>query len=452
MLQTLCHILLALAMINLVIIVHELGHYAAGKLFKIKINIVAIGFGKVLYRSAKNRNTNWQLALFPLGGYVSMLSSKDKSLNITQHPYCLDTQSAWKKIVVYLAGPAANIICAIAVYWTLLNVGINYVTPEIEKITQNSIASQAMLPDNSLITHINGQNIVSWKDVSFALTSSLGNANNITIQTIKDNKTQKHILNTTSWQIDALDFDPITSLGIEPYEPDTDAIIMLVKPNSPAAIAGLKVNDTIIQLNSTKILSYKGLITTLKPLGNKKITVTVMRAGKQLTIPVTTGSKLNSNWHMSGYLGIQSNKATWPTHKVKQIKYSPLLAITPALKNTYQIFEFNFTILTKIITNIIPLTSLSGPIGFIKTSMQALNSNFIIFFETFAIFNILLAFVNILPMPGLDGGNILFIAYEKITKKEIHILWQGLITKFSFIFLVIITIHATINDVLRIIE
>jgi regulator of sigma E protease len=452
MLQTLLHVFLVLIMINFVIIIHELGHYAAAKLFNIKVNTIAIGFGKVIYRSAKSHKISWQLAMLPLGGYVSMLDNRDKSLAVAQHPYCLNTQAAWKKIIVYLAGPAANIICAIMVYWALLTLGINYVAPEVGTTIPNSIAAQAMLPNNSLITKINGTDITSWKDVNFALTTSLGSKNNITLQTITDHKQQEYTLNTAAWQIDALNFDPITSLGIEPYEPNVAAIIMAVKPNSPAAAAGLKVNDTIIAINSTKILSYQGLKEVLKPLSNKSATITVMRDGNLFTVPVVIGSKLNSNWRMSGYLGIQSPPAIWPANTIKQIKYPLSTAITYALKNTYQIFVFNFTVLTKIITNIIPLTSLSGPLGFIKTSMQALNSNLTIFFEIFAIFNILLAFVNILPMPGLDGGNILFIIYEKITRKELHILWQGLITKFSFIFLAIITIHATINDIFRIID
>ena len=447
MLQTLLHILLVLIMINCVIIVHELGHYAAARFFKIKVNTLAIGFGKVVWHNT-TRNINLQLSMFPLGGYVSMFDSRDNNIPSAQHPYCLDTQRAWKKIVVYLAGPAINIICAIMVYWALLTTGISYVVPEIGAVIPHSIAAQAMLPSNTLITKINDNPITSWKDANIALTSSLGSTDSITLETI----TATYKLNTTSWKIDTLNFDPITSLGIEPYEPDTAALIMTVKPGGPAAKAGLQANDKIVAINTDKVSSYKELRTALKPLSNTEINVTVIRDNKTITIPVITGSKLNSSWRMTGYLGIKSPSAIWPPDKVKQIKYAPSLAMNYALQSAYQIFEFNLTVITKIITGIIPLTSLSGPIGFIKTSMQALNSNFTIFFETFAIFNILLAFVNLLPMPGLDGGNILFIIYEKIANKELSILWQELIIKCSFIFLAIITIHATMNDILRIID
>lgn len=436
-------------MINCVIIVHELGHYAAARFFNIKINTVAIGFGKIIW--AGGNKIKWQLSAFPLGGYVSMLDSRDSNTPSSSHHCCLDKQSAWKKIIIYLAGPAINIICAIMVYWVILTTGISYVTPEVETVIPHSIAAKARMPANSLITGINDMPITNWKDANIALTSSLGNAKSITIQTDSNNQSHSYTLDTSNWKIDSLDFDPITSLGLEPYEPNTTALVLKTKPNSPAAKAGIQANDTIVAINSTKISSYKDLRKILKPLANKHVDVTVLRDNKRITIPVTAGARLSSSWRMSGYLGIKSPPAVWPKDKVKEIKYEPGIAFSYALTNTSQIFEFNLAVMTKIISGIIPITSLSGPLGFIKTSMQALNSGFTIFLETFAIFNILLAFVNLLPMPGLDGGNILFIIYESITKRELSLLWQDLVIKCSFIFLAIITIHATMNDILRII-
>ena len=187
----------------------------------------------------------------------------------------------------------------------------------------------------------------------------------------------------------------------------------------------------------------------MENLANKNIMLTIETSNITTIKPITTSWTFKDGWNIVGYIGIKPAPTPWPQNKINHIKYGPLQAIAAGIDATFTMLKYNFIILGKIITRIIPISSLSGPIGFLGVALASLNSGFKVFIEIVAIFNIIIAFANLLPIPGLDGGNIVFKIYEKIKGREINYLLQQLIGKFAIIFLVVITIHATINDLTR---
>ncbi|MEE3002938.1 MAG: RIP metalloprotease RseP [Pseudomonadota bacterium] len=434
--------------IHCIILIHELGHYVAAKIFNIKVKTFSIGLGKTIWQRTDKNATSWRLGLFPIGGYVVVLNSQVDDVKPREYHQTFNIKPLWQKIVVYLAGPIANIICALVIYFFLYLNGLYQVKPYIADIIPDSIASNAGIQENSLITKINDIDTKSWRDASLILISQLGSNNILEVETKKQGQKFSYKLDIREWHLDSLKFNPIASIGFKPYLPNTPAVIADIIPNSPAD-GVLSIGDKIIAINDIKITNFSDYTDAMHYLANKEIKLMVNSSNITKIVPITTSWTLKDGWEIAGYLGIKPEYSPWPKDKLVNMKYSVLGSLSASIDSTVTMLSYNFIILSKLIQRIIPMASLSGPIGFVGVAISSLNSSLKVFLEVIAIFNILLAFANILPLPGLDGGNILFRVYEAIKGQEISYMWQELITTFSIIFLVVITIHATINDVLR---
>ena len=451
MLKTIGFILLIVLMIHTIILVHEFGHYIAARIFKIKVKIFSIGLGKTLFSKQDKNGVIWRIGAFPLGGYVAVLDAQTDKVTKQNSAYTINIKPLWQKITLYFAGPAINLLFAIIIYSMLYITGINEVKPVIAKTIPNSIAAQANIQPNSTITKVNDKTIGNWKDVTLAFLASMGSDKTLHITTTSNSQTSTHNLDITDWQIKELTFKPLESLGIKPFMPNTPAVVMQVIPDSPAA-GILKPGDKIIKVNNIYINNYEDLNEAMENLANKNIMLTIETSNITTIKPITTSWTFKDGWNIVGYIGIKPAPTPWPQNKINHIQYGPLQAIAAGIDATFTMLKYNFIILGKIITRIIPISSLSGPIGFLGVALASLNSGFKVFIEIVAIFNIIIAFANLLPIPGLDGGNIVFKIYEKIKGREIDYLLQQLIGKFAIIFLVVITIHATINDLTRLLS
>ncbi len=430
--------------IHSIILFHEAGHYFAARIFKIKVKTFTVGLGKTIWQYIDKNDVTWRFGIFPLGGYVVLLNTQLDKVSLSELKQSFNIKPLWQKIVVYLAGPLVNILLAIIIYTGLFLSGMYEVKPNIASIINGSVAYKANIATPSLITSINDNKVSSWRETSIALIDSLGKDSKIKLSTNIDN----YELNTSKWGIHTLNFNPIENIGFKAYIPPTPAVVTEIVRDSPAD-GQLKIGDKILFINNTKITDFSDYEEALKHLANKEIKITISSNDSTKVIPIKTSWTFKDGWNIVGYLGIKPKLTKWPEDKINLRKYNLLGSIGAAIDSTLSMLHFNFIVLGKILTRVIPLASLSGPIGFIGVAFASLNNGITVFLEVVAIFNILIAFANLLPMPGLDGGNIIFRIIEAVKGRAINYLWQELITTFSIIFLVVLTVHATINDLLR---
>jgi len=444
-------ILAFLFAIFILVLVHEFGHFWVARRCGIKILKFSIGFGKALFTWYGKDGTQYILAAVPLGGYVKMLDTRETEVSAHERKFAFDYRPIWQRFLVVLTGPVVNLLFAFLVFWLLFVIGVTTPKPVIGKITPNSIASQAGLSRDMEIVAVDGKNVTDWQKVVLAVFSKIGDRGNLIVKTAAGSAaSHNHFLDIDNWKLDSFQPDPLLALGITPYHPIAPAVIGKVMPKSPAAIFGLLPNDRVISVNNQRVTDWEELIEQIKKYPQQQIALLISRDGKFLPLTMTTDWKFDAGWKKIGYLGVGSLPIKWSKENLLEQRYLPLQAIVPALSQTWLLIDFNGTALVKLVTGKISFHVLGGPITIFQSAAAALNAGIVVYFGFLAILSIMLAFVNLLPIPGLDGGHILFLGIEALLRRPISVRTQVLVFRLGLILLILIMVQATINDLMRI--
>ncbi|KPJ67551.1 MAG: hypothetical protein AMJ43_04705 [Coxiella sp. DG_40] len=426
----LINILAFLIAIFVLVLVHEFGHFWVARKLGTKVERFSIGFGKPLLRWQGKSNIEYVIAPILLGGYVKL----------NEESY--QQKSVWRRMAIMLAGVTANILLAILLFWLVFTIGMKVPKPIIGKVIPESIAYQAGLKTGDVIKNVDGRDVFDWQGVTIAIISHMGDRNKLLIN--------GHYLNLNNWVINELNPDPIMSLGIEPYYPSIPAVINKVMSDSPAKQIGLLPQDRILHINGQKIVDWYDFIKYIHNHPDQKVKLTIERSGEPVILTGIIGSKLGFGLKKIGYLGVASLPVSWSKDMFNEQHYSPLQAFYPALQRTWLLLNFNFVVLTKIITGKMSLHVLGGPITIFSAAEVAFKQGIIIYTEFLALLSVMLAFINILPIPALDGGNFVFLLLEAIIRRPIPIKIQTFALRLGMTILAILIFIAIGNDLLRI--
>lgn len=450
MLTFLIALLGILITIFLVIGVHEFGHFLMARALNIRVLRFSIGFGKGFYRWHDKKGTEYVLAAIPLGGYVKLLDENEGKVSKSDRPYAYNNQPLWKRIAVICAGPISNLIFAFILYWILFITGFNALIPMIGKVAPHSIAAEAGIQPLQEIVRIDNDPATTWTAVMISLLSHAGDQNQLHIATrpLNNSIVTQHTLELASWHLDELRPDPLLSLGIEPYEPEIPATIDEITKNSPASQSTLQVGDTILAMDNKPIHDWMGLIDYISQHPNKTIEVTLKRHGQHIKTAVALSSRSSLFSTPQGYLGIQT-QFTLPSKYLRKYHYNLIEAIPHAWHDTVIFTQLNFMLLGKIFTGKVSLKSLGGPITIFQSAGASLNQGFVPFISFLAFLSISIGIINILPVPGLDGGHLLFQLIELIIRKPLSLRSQTLLYKLGIFFLLLVMIQAMVNDIMR---
>lgn len=450
MLDIIISILGILITILFIVGVHEFGHFIVARMLGIKVLRFSIGFGKTLYRRYDKQGTEYVIAAIPLGGYVKMLDETEGTVPPDEIHRAYNRQPLITKIAVIIAGPCFNIIFSFILYWLLFVVGFTTIIPLIGKIVPDSIASTAGMKPQEQITSINHRTTNSWPTVLMQLMSYVGNKDQIQIETqnIQTKNIENYTLDLTNWHMNPLNPDPLESLGLEAYEPDIPPIIGKIQPESAAAKANLQVGDTILSIDKQPIKTWLDALQIISTSPDKTLSFTIKRQGKTLAIPVTVGYKRNLLLQKHGLMGI-SPDFTYPPELLHKNQYGLFAALFQAKENTWDYIKLNFLMLGKMLTGKVSLQSLGGPITIFESAGSALNSGVIPFIAFLAFLSIAVGVINILPIPGLDGGHLFFYLLEFIIRRPLSYNAQILFYRFGLILLMLILVQAIANDLMR---
>jgi regulator of sigma E protease len=450
MLTVLMSIVGILLTILIVVGIHELGHFLVAKWSGIKVLRFSIGFGKTLWTCHDKSGTEYALSLIPLGGYVKMLGEEDEDFKPSEKHLTYQAQPFYKKILVIAAGPAMNMVLALVIYWVLFMVGFTSVAPVIGKIEPHSIAEAAGLKPQQEIISVDSKETHGWMNIIIYILARAGDKTSIAMKIKNPNleTTSDYNLNLTNWHMDDLRPDPLKSIGITPYDPIIPDVIGLVKDDSPAAIAGLQKGDQITAVNGAPTADWLALVDNFSEKPDTTLTFTIKRAGKIINLPVTIGAKRSLLFHKHGYLGM-SPAFEWPKNLLHLNKYGPVDALGHAWSDVKMFTDMNFMVFGKMLTGKISLESLGGPITIFESAGTALNNGAMSFFSFLAFLSISIGIINILPIPGLDGGHLLFQTIEFIRGKPMSHRAQALLYRMGLILLVLVMVQALMDDILR---
>lgn len=436
--------------VSILALIHEYGHFLVARFFKIKVLKFSIGFGKPLFSWVGKNKTKYLISAIPLGGYVKMLDTREGEVAPSELTLAFDKKPILQRILVVLAGPLTNVIFTIFAFLIIFMIGIKSPKPIIGKILPQTIASQVGMKAGDEIIAINHQKVVNWQDVMLAVFSHIGEKNTLALDTKSSNsQILNYDLDLKNWRLNMLVLDPLRDLGIEPYHPNPPAIIDDIGKGTPAAKAGLIAKDKVISVDKVKVTSWDELVDYIKDHPQQKMNFVVKRQTQFLNIPVVADWRYDKGWKKIGFLGIKPVPIDWPQDYFIEQKYSLPFALIPAMQNTFTFLKFNCVVIGKLITGKISLLVLGGPISIFQSAASALNQGIIIYFSFLALLSLMLAFVNLLPIPGLDGGHVFFLILEGITKKPLSNATQILIIRLGLIFLALIMVQSTINDLMR---
>lgn len=430
---------------------HEFAHFAVARLLGVKVLRFSIGFGKTLWRRYDKSGTEYVFALIPLGGYVKMLDESEGAVAPQERHRAFNRQPFFKKFLIVLAGPTMNLLCAFTLYWLIFVVGFVAVKPVIGQVTPHSIASKAGVQANQEIISVDLQNVTSWTGVLFRLLSHIGSNDSLMLGT-RDakNVTTYYSLDLMDWKMNNLTPDPLSSLGIIPYEPPLPLVIGHIADGSPAALSPLKVGDRIVALNGQRIHNWQEIMRLIQSSADKDIVFTVKRAKQTLRLSVKVGAERSVLLKKSGFLGIGPS-VVMPPEMLREVRYTPLAAIPKALHEVSDFVYFNLVLFGKLVTGKLSLQTLGGPITIFESAGESLNSGIIPFLGFLAFLSASVGVINLFPIPGLDGGHLLFELIEVTIRRPLpQTLLFGLYY-LGFAFLIFVLTQALFNDILRLV-
>lgn len=428
---------------------HEYAHFITARLLGVKVLRFSIGFGKVLYKKQDKHGTEYVFSLLPLGGYVKMLDEDEGTVSESDLPYAYNRQPFYKKFLIVLAGPVMNIFCALILYWLIFMIGFTTVRPIIGTIEPGSIAATAKLLPNQEIIRVDNRTTATWSGIIFRLLTHAGNQDYLQVETIDNKKqTQSHRLDLTNWHMSELTPDPLSSLGITPYQPEVPLIIGVIAADSPALSSKLHLGDKILKLNQKPIKNWEELIKAINEHPNETVTFTLKRHNKVIELPVTLGYQRAGIFKKLGYLGISPN-FQWPENMLHKIQYPPVRAFARAWQEINDFIYFNLLLFAKLATGKLSLQSLGGPITIFESAGDALNYGFLPFIGFLAFLSISIGVINLFPIPGLDGGHLFLQIIEALIGRRIPNRIILLLYRFGFILLFLVLVQALVNDLLR---
>jgi len=443
-------ILGAILAIFSIIILHELGHFFVAKACGIKVLRFSIGFGKPIWKRKGKDGTEYVLAILPLGGYVKMLGEGEEITSPEDAHRAFNKKPLLSRMAVVIAGPMVNFILAIIAYWCVFLIGVVHTKPVIGQVIPGSIAAAAGVKSGDELIRVNDIRTQNWQRAMMAIIMHMGDKGQLTL-TIKpanSGKLQKKTLNLANWSVDRRKPDFFRSLGILPYQPKIPPVIAKTTFRSPAADAGLRAGDRVIAVNGRRVSDWRDLVNSVRSHPHKVIAVTVLRDNKRQVFKVKVGAT-KSKGQEYGFLGVQSYPSRWPSHMIQRDHYSVFSAWLPALEQTWRLTAFNFTVVVKMITGKVSVHTLGGPITVFQAAGKATQAGFQVYIGFLGFISLTIGFINLLPIPGLDGGHLLFQVIEGIFRRPIPERFQMIGFSIGMIFLIFLMVQATINDLMR---
>ena len=427
------------------IVVHELGHFLVARWCGVKVLRFSFGFGKVLYKWKDKLGTEFTWSLLPFGGYVSFLDENEAPVAPADLKFAFNRQVRWKRIAVIIAGPLFNFVLAFVLLWLVAVIGIESFAPRIEFVKSGSVADFAHLAGQEEIIAIDGKKINNWRDVHYLLLPLMGSARElpITVKNIKNGTISTHVLSLARWTFDAKRSDLLESLGIQPLFPKFPVLVGLISPASPAALAGFELEDEIIGVDHHPIKDWRTLADYVKSRPDAMISVQIRRRGILLGIAVHLGT---SGQDKIGFLGLGSLPPEIPADWLRLDRYGPLDAIGQAWQRTLGFTFGTFSTIGRTLVGAVSLNNLSGPVGIAKAANESVQMGTVYYLMFVALLSISIGVLNLLPIPLLDGGHLLYEAIEMLISRPLSKKWKlrGLLLGVAVIML--LTLIALYND------
>lgn len=458
--------------LSILVTFHEFGHYWVARLCGVHVIRFSVGFGRPIFSKrgpapeipappahqtiASRTNeplegTEFAVAAIPLGGYVKMLDEREGFVADDIKHMAFNRKPVMQRIAIVAAGPIANFILAIAAYWLLFSVGVTGVVPRLGDIDPASPAGQAQLKSGHEIVSVDGRETQTWSDVNIRLFERLGESGVIDVE-VRDpastDFTTHHRIRVNNWLVGVDEPNPTADLGLALYYPDIPPRIGQVIEGGRAEAGGLLAGDEVVSIDGETIDNWQTFVETIQQHPEQPLEFEVLRQDELVWLDVTPGAT-NRDGAEVGYIGAAREAITLPEDMQRRVAYPIHIALLQAGSKTWDVTVFTLNSIKKMIMGAISPKNLSGPITIAQVANATAQSGLESFIGFIALLSISLGVLNLLPIPVLDGGHLLYYFVELIAGRPVPERIQVLGLQMGMFLIFSIMILAFYNDLTR---
>jgi len=441
--------------LGVLIVVHEFGHFWVARKLGVKVLRFSVGFGKPLWRHQSSPDdTEYVVAAIPLGGYVKMLDEREGEVDPKDLDRSFNRKPVLSRIAIVAAGPIFNFLFAIVAYYLMFLVGVEGLVTEVGRVIPDTPAYHAGFKEGDKLVKANGVDLPSWESATLTLLDQALDTGIVDIEVQTSRGYSAHRMLDLADTKALLDEGSLfLKIGIEPWKPPIPPIIGKLEPGLPAELGGLMPGDKVIQANGKPLSDWRDWVEMIQQSPGKPLEIEILRDGENMSLELLPMLKQVGNQEV-GYIGAgpEVDKERYleelKAHKVL-VQYGPLESVFKATEKTWEAVILTFKLLGKLIIGDASLKTISGPLSIAEYAGVSATIGLAAFLSFMAIVSVSLGVINILPVPVLDGGHLLFYTIELIKGSPVSERWEAIGQQVGLALLAALMILAFYNDITR---
>lgn len=436
--------------IGVLVAVHEYGHFWVARRMGVKVLRYSIGFGRKLWgRTSAKTGTEYWISALPLGGYVKMLDEREGEVAEADKPYAFNRQPVGKRMAIVAAGPAVNFAFAILAYWLVFVIGVAGIKPVIGEVPDGTRAARAGLSEGQQVVAVGGRDIPTWQDLRLALLEEAlaGREVRLSVTGPGDSGSREARLDMTGVSADPEDL--FRELGLQPYQPRGTPVIAETLAGEAAAAAGLRAGDEVLAVNGAPVDNPHALVDRVRAHPDETVRLRIRRDGDERVVTVKLGG-VTVDGERQGRLGAQIgiDSREWEALRTER-RLGPLAAVPAALGQTWSVSALTVRLLGRMVVGDVSWRNISGPIQIANYAGKTASIGLEAFLGFLALVSVSLAVLNLLPVPVLDGGHLLYYAVELVRGRPLSEEAQAVGQQIGMAALLLLMGLAFYNDILR---
>lgn len=399
--------------LGVLVTIHEFGHFWVARRCGVKVLRFSVGFGAPLLRWHDRQGTEFVIAAIPLGGYVKMLDEREGDVPKALLAQAFNRKSVRQRFAIVAAGPLANFLLAIAFFWMLALLGSQQARPVIGALLPGGLAEQAGLQVGQEIVAVDGEATPGWAGVSLQLIHRLGESGELVLRVREAGGSLESDVSVPlrDWQKGVDEPDPLSALGLKPWRPQVPPVLADLEPQGPAALAGLRAGDRIVAFNDQSVSDWMALVEWVRARPGQTVAVRFQRDGLEQAASVTLAEQGAGDGRV-GFFGSRVQGFEWPAEMLHEVSFGPVDALPEALRRTWSMTSMTLVSIKKMLVGELSVKNLSGPVTIAKVAGASAESGIAEFLNFLALLSISLGVLNLLPIPVLDGGHLMFYLVE----------------------------------------